>query len=358
MPPALRKYDNAVGLGAQGAAGTVASTFQFALHYANATRDVDKRIIETGAAMGKGFANQKRYNSGFRVNFTADGVMTLGTLPAHMFYPIGGAPVTITEASGAKKHTFSAAQITPQVPYMSAAILYGTYHNGTTFTTPQFKRFLRDGVANALGYTLSIDAAPAWNIGMAFANEGNGAGSETYEFDNDYQIVNSAGANTLAVTLPSWMPSFGDLCDQSIAAEFAFTETENGCMNTGERLTQSVVNGATITLVTLWDTTYARQIEDYVNYLTATTPVTGGSAIDVGFAEGAISYVAQSIEDVAGADPGTKHSLAGSFPSVQWTKAMQALNGETVTLTLTGQTFKTDFTHAITNSKTLAEMTL
>lgn len=357
-PPALMKFNNAVALGAQSAKGTASTTGKAALHYVDFTKLINKEEVNPGPALGMGHGDQRSFNVGFEIPITASGIYTLSSLTSHVLGPMGSLASNTTLASGAKQYVFDAAQISTQVKYFTAWLLYNSYWNGSAFTTPSFKRAIRDCIMTSLSYTLANKAAPTWNTGFTGVNEGPGSVSDAFSMDTGYHMMNPAGAAALTLTAGDLIPNFGNFTGQSLKFEPMFNTQKSGGFNTGEAMIQSVVKGGKITLTTLYDITYAKFVEEYVHYLTQTPASSGTSNVITGYLSTELDYISQS-QDLIPDDTDDLHfSLEANFDEVQWLEASHNLSEEQVSFTLVGKAVGTKFTHTLTTDKTLGQMTL
>lgn len=337
-------------MGKQGAKGTAATALKGAIAFTKFENTPEIETVDGVPMLGpNGFYMQQSVGTAVKTTQTAEGWVGLELFPAMLF--TGMMTKGSTTGTTAYTHPYAPIVKNSALPYITIGMVYGestTAGTGITGGT----HIIRDARLTQFRFTISSTDAIKFTAQWMGLNMGAGSGSETFTPGSTYVIPNPNGsANTY--TFPSWIPS--SVCCNSVDVEWAAQTVQTPpCLGAGE-------HGDTLITQAGWTLTFKMQLD--VNSIKAYNQVlgkadalpSGTTGILPGLKTGAFSFLANS--DTVVPTTSTPYSLAGSFPSLQWS-APRITDDSPNELTLVAKSFGSDQSFTVVNATASAGMTI
>jgi hypothetical protein len=338
-------------MGLQGSKGAAATALKGAIAFTKFENNPEIVITDGVPMLGpNGFYMQQSVGTAVRTTQSAEGWVGLELFPAMIF----GAFMTkgTTTGSGADKtHPYTAIAKNSGLPYITIGLVYGESSVAGTGITGGTD-IIRDARLTQFRFTISSLDAIKFTAAWAGLNMSAGSG-QTFTPNTSYVIPNPNGTGN-TYTFPSFIPS--SVCVNSIDIEWAAQSVQSPpCLGSGEY-------GDTLITQAGWTLTFKMQLD--VNSIKAYNQIlnkadTLAASNTTGFTPalktGAFSFLANS--DTVVATTSTPYSLAGSFPSLQWS-APKITDDSPNELTIVAKSFGSDQTFTVVNALASGAMTI
>lgn len=332
--------DRGIYFGLQSAKGSAASTLKGAISFTKFTTTPQKDVVKGVPMLGRGNYMQQSVGAGFKVDFQAEGWVSLSLFPA--FFLALVATKTTTGSSAPYSHAFALLAKAVLMKYATILVVYGESSMGSGVQT----EMIRDCRIKSFSFKIVGGDAIKFTFSGSGLNEGPGAASPTLSFDSGIIFpVAVSSANTY--THPSWFPTAANICVTELDIAWDANAVDGPvCINgTGERSDIFLPEaGWTLTHKFLY-TTDMVVVYNWINYNTD-TPSADTSQLSTAIQTGAFSVQLLANEIITGA---THYSMTVSIPSGQWTTA-QVDNETPNILTVAHNSYGSDAAITIVNN--------